>query len=603
MKIILLIMIGFSLSIANVVVDKETGLMWQDNYEAKSVTKTWSGAKQYCKDLTLKDYSDWFLPTHEQLQTITDKSQYNPAIDKQFKNVISSYYWSSSSDVSNSSDAWYVYFKDGGSDGYDKANDYYVRCARAGQSDTLNFDRLVSALVQKELQAIVKPKTSIELVRDEFETSGEFKRRVSTAELSQKRAIAKYKKNYASAKQKAKKDAIKKALEIRWGKPLLSKLRYDADNGYFVADISFEAKNSFKKKVAIKVERKNARAFKKNFATLKPQAIFEYDGSSVRLKEIKVPYASKKYIALFTDMNINETRVAVNISNDIGLVDSNFASSSITVGKSSVASLDTSRLTNYSELDTLLKKSKQLKRSHKKWLFVVGIEKYQYTDNISYATRSAEMFTKTAQKRLGIFKENSYVLLNANATQAEIKTKMRKMLRRVKKGDTIYFYYNGHGIPIPSMKNEPFMLASNSEPDYIADESFFSLKNIYAKLSDSKAKKIVVFVDSCFSGVTDGKAVLKGVAATKMVAKSVKFDKKKMVVLSAGKGNQYSNGYNRKGHRLFSFYVMKNIIQGDKDIKTLYKHTKSQTYDTSIEEYGDSRTQEPTIEGNYRMSL
>jgi len=213
------------------------------------------------------------------------------------------------------------------------------------------------------------------------------------------------------------------------------------------------------------------------------------------------------------------------------------------------------------------------------------------------------MFAKTAQKKLGVAKTNSYVLINNNASQAKIKTSMKKMLRRVKNGDTIYFYYNGHGVPVPNLKNEPFMLASNTEPDFVADESFFALKNIYAKLSDSKADKIVAVVDSCFSGVTDGKAVLKGVAATKMVAKSVAFDKEKMVVLTAGKGNQYSNGYDKKAHRLFSFYVMKNIIEGDLDIKTLYKDTKSQTYDTSLEEYGDSRTQEPTIDGNFRLSL
>ncbi|EHP29137.1 protein containing Caspase domain [Sulfurimonas gotlandica GD1] len=195
------------------------------------------------------------------------------------------------------------------------------------------------------------------------------------------------------------------------------------------------------------------------------------------------------------------------------------------------------------------------------------------------------------------------MLINENASQAKIKTSMKKMLRRVKSGDSIYFYYNGHGVPVPSLNNEPFMLASNTEPDFVADESFFALKNIYAQLSASKADKIVAIVDSCFSGVTDGKAVLKGVAATKMVAKSVEFDKNRMVVMSAGKGNQYSNGYDKKAHRLFSFYVMKNIIEGDSDIKTLFKDTKAQTYDTSLEEYGDVRAQEPTIEGNFRLSL
>ena len=39
------------------------------------------------------------------------------------------------------------------------------------------------------------------------------------------------------------------------------------------------------------------------------------------------------------------------------------------------------------------------------------------------------------------------------------------------------------------------------------------------------------------------------------------------------------------------------------DIKSLFKNTKSQTYDTSYEEYGDNRLQEPTYDGNYRMKL
>ena len=144
---------------------------------------------------------------------------------------------------------------------------------------------------------------------------------------------------------------------------------------------------------------------------------------------------------------------------------------------------------------------------------------------------------------------------------------------------------------------------SDTEPDFVADEKFFSLKNIYSKLSDSKADKIVAFVDSCFSGATDGKSILKGVAATRLKPKSVKFDKNKMVVLSAGKGHQYSNGYNTKGYRMFSYFIMKNIINNKNNIKTLFLKTKNQTYDTSVSEYGDLRVQEPTSDGNLKMNL
>ena len=602
MRVILLILTGFSLAFANVVVDKKTGLMWQDNTDAKNVQKDWQGAQNYCKDLRLEGYDDWFLPTHEELLTITDKNRVDPSIKSEFKNVTSSGYWSSSPRVSDSTYAWYVYFRDGYSGYNHKTSTHYVRCARAGQSDTLNFDALISALVEEELHSIPAPPSELKLTKGEFETTAEFNTRVAQTKENQKKIIAEYKKKYASSKQSAKDKAIRKALEMTWGKPLLTNLKYDADNGYFVADISFEAKGDFSKKVAIKVDRENAKSFKAEFDSLKPQAVFDYDGSSVKLKDIRVPYKTQTYLAQFTDMNIDDTRVAVNITNDVS-VDKSFEATSITVAQNEVSTFDASKLNNFTELDALLKNAKQTPQDSKKWLFVVGIEQYQYTDNISYAKRSAEMFVKAAQKTLGVPKENSYVMLNEKASQAEIKTGLKKMLRRVQTGDSIYFYYNGHGVPVPSEKNEPYLLASNTEPDFVQDEKFFSLQNIYSTLSDSKAGKVVAVVDSCFSGVTDAKAVLKGVAATRVVAKRTSFDQEKMVVLSAGKGHQYSNAYAKKGHRLFSFYVMKNLLEGKSDVATLYKEAKAQTYQASLEEYGDLRVQEPTIEGNARMGL
>lgn len=602
MKVILLILIGFSFAFANMVVDKKTGLTWQDDNDAKSVQKDWNGAKSYCEELALDGYSDWFLPSVEQLLTITDKGRSNPSIKKEFSSVTSSRYWSSSLGVSGSKHAWHVYFYYGGSSSYGtKASKYYVRCARAGQSDTLNFDKLISTLVEKELKNIPAPSTELKLVKDEFETTLEFNERVAKTKEKQKIIVEDYKKKYANTKQTAKDNAIKKALEITWGKSTLTNLKYDADNGYFVANISFEAKKDFAKKVAIKVDRQDAKSFKADFDSLKPQAVFDYDGSSVKLKDIRVPYKEQTYMAQFTDMNIDETRVAVNITNDVS-VDKSF-NTSITVARNEVATFDASKLKNLNELENLLKKSKQVLSDNKKWLFVVGIEKYEYTDNIIYAQKSAEMFAQTMQKTSGVPKENSFVLIDNHATQAEIKTNLKRMLRRVKSGDTIYFYYNGHGVPVPTLNNEPFMLPSNSEPDYIADEKYFSLQNIYSQLSDSKAAKVIAVVDSCFSGVTDGKAVLKGVAATKIVAKKVTFNKEKMVVITAGNSHQYSNGYDKKGYRLFSFFVMKNILNGDTNIKDLYKNSKQETYDASLEEYGNGRTQDPQIDGNIRMSL
>jgi hypothetical protein len=116
-----------------IVYDSETNLSWQDDVSVKSVKKTWVDAKSYCKNLNFAGYSDWFLPTISQLESLVDTNRYNPAIKKEFKNTISSYYWSSSPNVSYSNDAWYVNFEYGSSYDYGKVNSHYVRCARAGQ--------------------------------------------------------------------------------------------------------------------------------------------------------------------------------------------------------------------------------------------------------------------------------------------------------------------------------------------------------------------------------------------------------------------------------------------------------------------------------------
>ena len=113
-----------------VVLDSDTNLMWQDDSDAKNLTKSWSDAIKYCEDLTLGGYDDWYLPNINQLISLVDRTKADPSIKSAFLNITSFYYWSSTTYKDHTNLAWRVYFLYGQSDWYDKGYAHYVRCVR-----------------------------------------------------------------------------------------------------------------------------------------------------------------------------------------------------------------------------------------------------------------------------------------------------------------------------------------------------------------------------------------------------------------------------------------------------------------------------------------
>ncbi|MFA6145003.1 MAG: DUF1566 domain-containing protein [Sulfuricurvum sp.] len=160
--LIALMAIGMMVSVASATVvskngiakDSATGLEWQDNEpytdaekEARSKKTNngkagnWEYAKQYCDNLSLGGKNDWRLPNIYELTTLLDNTKKEaPYIIDGFQNIVSDYYWTSTTVASVTSGVRGVNF-DYGDDGWDyKTTSGYVRCVRAGQ---LNFDSLI----------------------------------------------------------------------------------------------------------------------------------------------------------------------------------------------------------------------------------------------------------------------------------------------------------------------------------------------------------------------------------------------------------------------------------------------------------------------------
>ncbi|MCI5196181.1 MAG: DUF1566 domain-containing protein [Candidatus Electrothrix sp. AW5] len=143
------------------ITDTETGLMWKrcaEGLSGKNCEKgkakeyTWNDAVKRFKNVSYANYTDWRLPTIDELKTLVycskgvknkkngecNKGSEIPTINQQaFPNTKYdrwSCYWSGSPGASNSDFAWYVDFFNGSSINYDRNIDFFaVRLVRSGQ--------------------------------------------------------------------------------------------------------------------------------------------------------------------------------------------------------------------------------------------------------------------------------------------------------------------------------------------------------------------------------------------------------------------------------------------------------------------------------------
>ena len=89
-------------------------------------------------------------------------------------------------------------------------------------------------------------------------------------------------------------------------------------------------------------------------------------------------------------------------------------------------------------------------------------------------------------------------------------------------------------------------------------EGCYSLNRLYAELGSTHARSVVVFLDACFSGAQREGGML--ASARGIALKPKKEDPRgNMVVFSAASDDETAYPYEKEGHGLFTYYLLKKL--------------------------------------------
>ncbi|MBI5209546.1 MAG: caspase family protein [Elusimicrobia bacterium] len=194
---------------------------------------------------------------------------------------------------------------------------------------------------------------------------------------------------------------------------------------------------------------------------------------------------------------------------------------------------------------------------------VIGIERYRNVPRSQFSLDDAKLF-KAYLKALGIPERNIELLTDDGATFSVMnRTFDRWLANRVKPGGRVVVYYSGHGAPDPAT-GEAYLVPFDGEPDYLQDTAY-AVDKLKERLSRLPAAEVLVVLDSCFSGA-GGRSVLAKGARPLVMARPGAGVPANMAVLAAARASQISTSSPEKGHGILTYYLLKAIKAGRKDL-------------------------------------
>jgi len=204
------------------------------------------------------------------------------------------------------------------------------------------------------------------------------------------------------------------------------------------------------------------------------------------------------------------------------------------------------------------------KREGEHYAVIIGIGKYQdkKIPPLKYATADAQaIYDILTNPNYGtVPRDHVKLLLDEKATERKIESAIGKWLKRKSsKKDTVTIFFAGHGAP---EDKETYWVTHDAEIDDLYSTALNN-NRIVEMLDRVRAKKMVVFLDSCYSAATVNRTD-KTRALSRVKIPYDKFKGEGRAIITSSTGEEQSLELDKFGHGVFSYYLVK-ALKGEAD--------------------------------------
>ncbi len=227
------------------------------------------------------------------------------------------------------------------------------------------------------------------------------------------------------------------------------------------------------------------------------------------------------------------------------------------------------------------KKPRSASSGPQRWAVVVGISEYQHSaiPALKYADKDAEAFANFLRRPQGggFDSDHMRVLLNKDATLANIKDALINFLSQAIDMDLVIIYFAGHGAPEPGRPQNMYLLTYDTNPTALGTTAFpmWDIQTVLARYIT--AKRVIVFTDACHSGGISVEFATRGLGITEsnlvnQYLADLARAKEGVVVFTASAAGEVSQEFPEFGHGVFTYYLLQGM-EGKADYNNDYTIT------------------------------